>query len=61
MNDESTERLIKEYLSKCRVCDECFAETFCILKGLRDSRKPQKRCVDNIKKYFEEQENERDS
>jgi len=58
MNDESVERLIREYLSKCRVCDECFAEIFCILKGLRDSREPQKRCVDNIKKYFEEQEND---
>ena len=58
MSEESVERLIREYLSKCRVCDECFAESFCTLKGLRDSREPQERCEGNIKKYFEEQEHE---
>lgn len=58
MNDESVKRLIREYLSKCRICDECFAEFFCILKGLKDNREPQERCVDNIKMYFEEQEHE---
>lgn len=58
MKSESIERLIGEYISKCKVCDECFAEVFCTLKRLRDSREPQKYCINNIKEYFKEQEHE---
>jgi hypothetical protein len=50
------ERLIKEYLSKVECCDECFASIFCTVNRLRESRVPQKYCVENIKKYFTESE-----
>lgn len=55
-NDEI---LIKEYLSKCNCCDECFAEIYCITHDLRDSRYPNDYCVSNIKDYLKEAENER--
>ena len=37
---ESYDYLCKEYLSKCKTCDECIAETYCILNNLRNSRYP---------------------
>ena len=58
MTEEQCERLIKEYISKCKACDECFAEIFCITNRLRESREPQSYCADNIKAYFREQEHE---
>lgn len=54
MIEEQCERLIKEYISKCKVCDECFAEIFCITNDLRESREPQSYCVDNIKAYLKD-------
>ena len=53
MTKEQTERLIKEYLSKCKCCDECFASVYCTINQLRNSRKPQGYCVSNIQSYFE--------
>ena len=44
--------LIKEYLSKCECCDECFAEYFCIKNDLRESREPKDYCVENIRQYL---------
>lgn len=44
--------LIKEYLSKCECCDECFAEYFCIKNYLRESREPKDYCIENIKQYL---------
>lgn len=44
--------LIKEYLSKCECCDECFAEYFCIKNDLRESREPKDYCIENIKQYL---------
>lgn len=52
-NDEI---LIKEYLSKCNCCDECFAEIYCITHDLRDSRCPSDYCVSNIKDYLKGRE-----
>ncbi len=50
------ERLINEYISKVKCCDECFASVFCTVNRLRESRVPQEYCVENIKKYFTESE-----
>ena len=55
MSDKSMKWLIREYLSKCKACDECFAEVFCTLKGIRNSREPQHYCINNIEKYLREQ------
>lgn len=44
--------LAREYMSKVKCCDECFASTFCTINGLRNSRVPQDYCVENIKRYF---------
>lgn len=52
---DSFERLAKEYLSKCKCCDECFAESFCIDQQRRESRLPSKdkmKCVSNIYDYL---------
>lgn len=46
--------LIKEYLSKCSCCDECFAQLYCIENQLRTSRLPQEYCVNNICDYLKE-------
>lgn len=50
------ERLIKEYLSKCNACDECYIQCFCIENQLRKSRKPQDYCVENFKRYLESED-----
>lgn len=50
--EEINEKLINEYISKVRCCDECFASVYCTVNGLRESRVPQDYCVKNIKKYF---------
>jgi len=50
--EEINERLIGEYISKVRCCDECFASVYCTVNGLRKSRVPQGYCVKNIKRYF---------
>lgn len=47
------DRLAREYISKVKYCDECFASVFCTINGLRNSREPQSYCIENIKKYFE--------
>ena len=52
--------LIKEYLSKCECCDECFAEYFCIKNDLRESREPKDYCIENIKQYLSVRNSERD-
>lgn len=52
--------LIAEYLSKCSCCDECFAETFCILENRKISRKPYEKCRENIKAYLEKREGLKD-
>lgn len=46
------DRLAREYISKVKCCDECFASTFCTINGLRNSRVPQDYCVKNIERYF---------
>ena len=51
-NKRAEEILIKEYLSKCECCDECFAEYFCIKNDLRESREPKDYCVENIRQYL---------
>lgn len=38
-----------EYLSKCNCCDECCAETYCILNSLRTENRD---CVNNLITYF---------
>jgi hypothetical protein len=48
------DRLAREYISKVKCCDECFASTFCTINGLRNSRVPQDYCIENVKKYFED-------
>lgn len=58
MSKGQCERLIKEYISKCKACDECFAEIFCITNDLRKSREPQSYCVDNIIAYLKLKEQE---
>ena len=50
--DEINEILIREYISKVKCCDECFASVYCTVNGLRESRMPQDYCVKNIKRYF---------
>lgn len=52
MAEEINERLIKEYISKVRCCDECFASIYCTVNKLRESRVPQDYCVKNIERYF---------
>lgn len=52
---DSLERLANEYVSKCNWCDECFAETYCTLNGLRESREPcknEEKCVNTIINYL---------
>lgn len=46
------EKLIVEYLSKCKACDECFAQFYCIEHGLRTSRTPKVYCPGNIKMFL---------
>ena len=55
--EDINERLINEYISKVNCCDECFASTYCTVNGLRKSRVPQEYCVDNIKRYFDDNTN----
>ena len=43
------EILCNEYLSKCNCCDECCAETYCILNSLRTE---DRNCVNNLITYF---------
>lgn len=43
------EILCNEYLSKCNCCDECCAETYCILNSLRTENRD---CVNNLITYF---------
>lgn len=50
--EEINERLINEYISKVKCCDECFSSIYCTVNGLRKSRVPQDYCVKNIKRYF---------
>ena len=52
--EEINERLINEYISKVRCCDECFASVYCTVNGLRESRVPQDYCANNIKRYFDD-------
>lgn len=54
---ESLELLSKEYIHKCKCCDECLAEMFCITNDKRDSRMPHKdimKCVLNIAEYLKQ-------
>lgn len=55
LSESINERLINEYISKIKCCDECFASVFCTVNGLRESRVPQDYCVENIKRYFIDQ------
>lgn len=55
--EEINERLINEYISKVECCDECFASVYCTVNGLRESRVPQDYCVNNIKRYFDDEAN----
>lgn len=48
------DKICKEYLSKCKCCDECCAVIYCILNNLRSSREPQDYCLDNLKAYLKE-------
>ena len=52
--NDAYELLIREYISKVDVCDECFASCYCTVNHLRESREPQEYCVENVKQYFEE-------
>lgn len=54
MKNEIVSILIREYLSKCDCCDECMAETFCILNEMRKSRVPQEYCEKNIEEYMKD-------
>lgn len=54
--EEVNERLINEYISKVGCCDECFASVYCTVNGLRESRVPQDYCLENIKRYFDDDE-----
>ena len=58
--DKALEKVIIEYLGKCKEygCDSCFAQCYCIEHDLRSSRNPQDYCIDNIKKYLKENNNE---
>jgi hypothetical protein len=48
------ELLRREYLSKCRACDECIAEHFCISNHLRKAREPHEGCEEKLKLYLRE-------
>lgn len=49
---DAYEKLIREYLSKCDTCDECFAEIYCIQEHLKTGRTPQVTCNEKIKRYL---------
>lgn len=49
---EAYNLLIKEYLSKCKACDECVASGYCTENHLRTHREPQPYCEENLKMYF---------
>ena len=44
--------ICREYLDKCKCCDECIAEYFCIHNQLRTSRYPQEDCVAKLQAYL---------
>ena len=44
--------LVKEYLSKCKCCDECVAEGFCIRNQYKRGREPNKDCPKFLAEYF---------
>lgn len=46
--------MIREYLTKCEYCEECFAEYFCYANNLIKENHPRSNCVDNIKKYLQQ-------
>ena len=48
------ELLIKEYLSKCKCCDECIASVYCTLNNLRTSRIPEHGCEEKIMQYLKQ-------
>lgn len=48
-------RLVAEYISKIKACDECFAATYCTINGLRESQEPcadQEKCINNCINYL---------
>ena len=49
---DAYEKIIREYLGKCKCCDECIASYYCTVNRLRNSRTPQNYCVDNLKEYL---------
>lgn len=51
---DAYELLILEYLHKCKACDECIAEFFCIRNGLRKAREPHYGCDKKLKLYLRE-------
>ena len=55
---DAYDKVCREYLSKCQCCDECVAQTYCILHDLRSSRVPQEYCIDNLKSYLGRAKNE---
>ena len=48
------ELIIKEYLSKCKCCDECLASTYCTLNNLRTSKIPECGCEEKLLQYLKQ-------
>ena len=44
--------MITEYLSKCKACDECIAEYYCIEHELKLGRVPLRGCIYNLAEYL---------
>lgn len=49
---DAYERLSREYISKCRYCDECIAEVWCILHHTKQTRHPYEGCEKNVRDYL---------
>lgn len=49
---DAYEHLCREYFGKCEGCDECVAECFCIVEGLKYGREPAEDCIKNIQQYY---------
>lgn len=49
---QQRDKMVNEYLGVIKECDQCIAQTFCILNGLRKARVPKEYCNDNVREYL---------
>lgn len=52
LSEDASMRLAKEYVSKCKCCDDCFCELYCIENNLRNGGISLDDCYKHILAYL---------